>query len=341
MISLMAKPVSVGIPVMLLVLDWYPLKRISGQNLSRVLAEKLPFAVIAIVMTALTLKLAGNETILVSFQEFPLYRRFILAGNALFEYLRMTLYPAGLINIHLLPRVFPASYYIAALGMFVFSCYSCFSWKRRPWLLATWLLFLIPLVPVLGFFQNGAQAYADRFTYLPAVALSIAAAGAFGNLCSRSYGRFRHLAVAGAVSVLAVLGVISVNQIGAWKNAETLWTRVISIQPIGRAYSSRASYRVQAGRYLEAVDDLTASIRIGHDVGFTGLFNLYALRGDAFSRAGRYREAVEDFTEAINLYPHASYHYHRAIALEKLGKVQEAKADFLQAGNQRGPIEWQ
>ncbi|HEY3307586.1 MAG TPA: tetratricopeptide repeat protein [Desulfuromonadaceae bacterium] len=341
LLSLMAKPVSVVIPVMLLVMDCYPLQRLTTKNALKIIAEKLPFLIIALIMVVFTLSFASGETILVSLQDFPLYRRLILAGNSLFEYLRMTVYPVGLINIYLLPRVFPVSYYPAALGVLVFSCYCCYCCKRRPWLLATWLLFLLPLIPVLGFFQNGAQAYADRFTYLPAVALSIFVAGLLKSTISRRRGLPRLLVMSLAVLIPIILGTVSIHLIGAWKNPETLWSRVIAIQPVGRAYYHRADYRLQTGRYLEAAEDLSVSIRMGLEAGFPGVFNLHALRGDALSRAGDYGEAVRELSEAIGLNPYPNYFYHRGRALDALGKKKEAAEDFLRAGNDTGPIQWQ
>lgn len=339
--SLMAKPVSVVIPVLLLVLDYFPLQRLTKGNALKIVVEKLPFLIIAVLMVVFTLFLAGNETILVSLQDFPLHRRLILAGNSLFEYLRLTVFPVGLINIYLLPREFPVSYYPAAAAMLGLSCYCCYQWRRRPWFFAVWAAFLLPLIPVLGFFQNGAQAYADRFTYLPAVALSVFIAGVFKSIATTRQGPSRRLIISTAVLVPVLLGAVSVYLIGAWKNPETLWSRVITIQPVGRAYYHRADYRLQTGMYLEAAEDLSVSIRMGREAGFPGVFNLHALRGDALSRAGDYGGAVQEFSEAIVLNPLPNYFYHRGRALEALGRKNEAAEDFAKAGNDTAPIQWQ
>lgn len=340
LLSLMAKPVSVVIPAMLLVLDWYPLGRFHRESPAKIIAEKLPYFVLALLVVAATITLASGESILVSVHDFPLYKRFVLAGNSLFEYLRMTVLPAGLVNLYLLPRVFPASYYLASLVVLVFIFYCFLGWRQRPWLLATWLLFVLPLLPVLGFFQNGSQAYADRFTYLPGVALSICSTGLLGTLLSRCHGLSRQLVLSMALVVTILCVVMSFNLIGAWRNPETLWSRVIAVKPIGRAFYLRADYRLQTGRYLEAAADLADSIAIGNRDGFPGVFNLHALRGDALSRAGRHEDAVREFTAAISMRPEPEYFYHRGIELRALGRSAEAVADFQAAGDATGPIVW-
>ncbi len=340
LLSLMAKPVSVVIPAMLLVMDWYPLKRISRDNFLKICAEKLPFIVISISMVLATLNLANSETILVSFQDFPIHRRFILAGDSLLEYLRLTVFPAGLAIIYLLPREFPTEYYLAAASILAFCCFCCFCWKRFPWLVSTWLLFMLPLIPVLGFFQNGSQAHADRFTYLPGVALSIACAGLVRASIYRYQGLARYGIIGFSILLTLLYASVTVQLTGVWKNSETLWSRVIAVQPAGRAYYLRADYRQQTGRYLEAAEDLAISIQMGREAGFPGVFNLHALRGDALSRAGRYLDAVAEFSEAIRLNPDDTYFYHRGVALGALGRSTEAEKDFKRAGDATGPIVW-
>jgi hypothetical protein len=338
--SFMAKPVSAVIPAMLLVLDWYPLNRIKSVGVSKIMAEKLPFFSVSALYACVTLYFASNESILVSYQDFPLYLRTIQAGNAIFEYVHMTFFPVGLINLYLLPKEFPATYTIAACASLIATTFFLFSVKRRPWLLAVWILFLLPLIPVLGFFQNGAQSYADRFTYLPSVALSIAASVAVARAMTGRHGLLRMITSPLAFLVLAVFGVISFNLVGVWKNSETLWSRVINIQPVGRAYYLRAEYYMQNGRYGAAIEDLSVSVRMGKDDGYPGVFYLLALRGDALIKAQQYGAAVNDFSAAIRLKPYDIFFYHRGIALKALGRNREADIDFRQAGGDNGPIDW-
>lgn len=341
LLSLAAKPISVVIPAMLLVLDWYPLGRLKQGRIKECLLDKIPYAVVAAGTALATLHLAGGESILVSFADFPVHRRLILAGNSIFEYLKMTIYPSGLVNLYLLPRTFPLSYYLGAAVTVVIMSACAFFWKSRPWFLSVLLLFLLPLVPVLGFFQNGAQAYADRFTYLPGVALSIGMAVAAAKAIASKNEFVRRISSFAAMLILAGCCAMSFYLIGAWKTPETLWTRVIEIQPVGRAYYLRSEYRMRAGQYLDAAEDLAVSIQMGKNAGYPGVFNLLALRGDALFKAGRFAEAVTELGQAILLKPHPSYYYHRGLALQALGRYKEAEVDFLYAGDNTGPIVWQ
>lgn len=340
LLSVTAKPVSVVIPAMFLVMDWYPLGRLKRGSIAGCIKEKIPFALISVATVLATLYFAHGESILVSYTDFPLYRRLILAGNSIFEYLKMTMYPVGLVNLYLIPQAFPISYYLGALasGAIIIGCAA--GWGSRPWYLSTMLLFLLPLLPVLGFFQNGAQAYADRFTYLPGVAVSIAAAGFLGKRLSMSRGSLRMLLYSVSLMIVLTCAVLSFRLAGAWQNAETLWTRVIEQQPAGRAFYLRAEYRMRNGRYLDAAEDLAVSIRMGESAGYPGVFYLHALRGDALSKAQRYESAVKEFSEAIRLKPYSMFLYHRGVALKALGRQSEAEDDFRQAGGENWPLDW-
>ena len=337
--SLMSKPISVVIPAMLLVADWYPLGRFSKEKVQQVLLEKVPFVVLVAGISLATIYFASGNQILVSYSDLSLFKRFILAGYALFEYCLMSLYPVGIVHMYLMPWPFPPSYTLKAVVMIVFSVFCFWRYRKNPWLTATWLAYVIPLLPVLGFFQNGAQSHAARFTYLPSVAPGICAAAIFLVL-SKRYPRYKRFLATAVVVLILFYTAISLRHIAAWKNPETLWSRAIAIRPVGRAYYLRAQYFQMESRYIEAADDLLKSIDLGKKAGYTMLYNLYALRGDALNKAGKYDEAVKEFTRAIELHPYAEYYYHRGLAFKNSGRLKESEADFLRAGDQMGPLEW-
>jgi len=343
-LSLMVKPVSVVIPAMLLVLDWFPLNRFRNGISGQVLKEKIPFLVIAAIVSIMTILGASGDSPLISYQVFPFFRRVLLAGNALFEYCSMILYPVGITHLYLLPQFFPVSYSVNTFVVALFSCFILFTCKKIPLLTATWALFILPLAPLLGFFQSSAEAFVPHYTYLPSVAPSIAAAGIINLICDKyprpSLRQLRLLIIGFTASLLVFYGIITYRLIGTWQNSETLWTRQILIQPVGRAYQMRGVYYLGKGRYLEAADDLLKAIAIANEVGYPGVYNAHAMRGAALNGAGRYEEAVQEFTEAIRLNPQPNYFYHRGLAFSALRMMKEAQDDFNVAGNDTGALGW-
>lgn len=341
--SMLCKQVSVVLPVMLLVLDWFPLRRMTPGKTWQVFVEKVPFLGCALVMAVTTIMIAKRAGILISHDALPLTVRLVVAGNALFEYCRMTLYPVGIQPFYLLNHGIPVSFLIKASFAAAITVFACWSWRRRPWLTAGWLLFVLPLLPVLGFFQNGEQAYAARFTYLGSTLIWIFVVSLCFLKTSGGQGRVNRRTdvplVAGAVCILLVFTGITLRLIPVWDNTGTLWSRVIAIDPLGRAYQERGLYRFNNGDAYGAAEDLSAAIDIARANNVFG-FNLVAHRGMVFLALKRYGEAVADFNEAISQHPASRYYYNRGLALRGLGRIVEAEDDVRRAGADRGPVTW-
>jgi len=335
LLSLMAKPVSVVLPIMLLVLDWYPLGRLSRGNVRLIVKEKIPYLLLALMMSIATIRFAAGETILVPFSELTLDSRFLVAGHALVEYVRMIIWPSNLVHLYLMPRLFPLSFYLYAALAIVFTFCSIRNRYCYPALLACWLLFILPLLPVLGFLQSGAQSHADRFTYLPSLLPTVIAVYVVAAALQRYSGSLPGFsAVFITVSAFIVLlgyAVLSVHLIGFWRNSETLWSRLIAVQPVGRAYYYRGDHLLQQGRYAEAAADFRESIRMGYDAGHPEIYKLHAIRGEALRRGGRFEESLQEFTAALNLEPQSESYYNRSLALRALGRGGEADEDLRQA----------
>lgn len=336
--SLMAKPVSVVIPILFLVADWAPLGRLRRGGVLALVREKVPYFALAAAMATLTLAVAEQDNVLLNL---TLGQRIAVSGNAVFEYCRLTLWPVGIIPLYFIPDPIPVAYTVKTVIVAGAACCCVYAGIKRPWLLATGLCFVIPLLPVMAFTQNGIQAFAARFTYLPAVVPSIVAAAGMGKVYAWGAGRTKRLPVAGlAVALLFFYGAMTVRLIDVWHDSGTMWSRVIAFQPFDRAYFYRALFRVDNGDYSAAVDDYTACLEIALREGLPEAFNLYAFRGEAFLRWGKYDEAVRDFSAAIASAAQPLYYYNRGVALRKLGRLAEAAADFRRAGKAKGQIEW-
>lgn len=333
--SLMAKPIGVVMPLLLLVADWYPLGRLKRGRAGRVLAEKVPFLVISLAVSLLTIYFAAWRGILVAPGGLSPGQRLVVSGNAVFEYCRLLLWPVGIDPLRVIPDPVPFSYTLKSAAVLLFSWYCIRVRTTRPVLLATWLVFLIPLVPVSAFVQNGIQALAARYTYLPSVGASIAAAAfvcrAYREATNRKW-RPAATAIAGLVLVQAACyGALTRQLIDVWHDSGAYWTRVIGCQPFDMAYFNRALYYAGIGRLEQAAADYTRSIALAEAGGRPGIDNMYAYRGDALIRLGRYGEAVSDFTAALTFTPKPDYYYQRAVAYRALGNVGAAAEDYRRA----------
>lgn len=336
LLSLMAKPVSVVLPLMFLVMDWYPLRHLRRDNFIPLIKEKAPFFFLAVLMIVATIKLAAGKsiTILAPLSELSVESRFLVAGHGLIEYVRMIIWPSGLTHLYMIPRVFPLSFYVYPVIAIVFTC-CCIKFRiKYPFLLACWLLFILPLMPVLGFLQSGAQSHADRFTYLPAILPGIIVVYLLAAATDRNTLNLSRTSVyAGALIIPILYIVLTIHQIGFWKDSETLWSRLISIQPIGRAYYYRGDYRLQQMRYDEAVADLRESIRMGYEAGHSEMSAQHAICGEALRLGGRFEESLDEFSLALAFNPKSQpeVYYNRSRALLALGRKAEADADLSQA----------
>lgn len=340
--SLMAKSVSVVLPAMLLVLDWVPLGRVKNRPLQWLIMEKWPFWSASVLMILFTFIFAGNSGYLVTYEAFPLSQRAVVSGNALWEYCRMMLFPVCLSPFYVIPDPIPASYAVKALVVAsVLAWMAIAGWRRYPCLVSFAALALLPLLPVLAFFQNGDQSYADRFTYLPSLSLSLFLALFFCS-CSRCFsaGKFRAGIAGGAALVVGLFLVMTVRQQSVWQSTETFWNKVIQVEPLAITYKERGRYYHATGRYKEAVADFTAALGIVPPTLKPYEYNFYGLRGESYRQAGRLTEAVADFTIAIQRCPHPVYYFHRGLALRGLGRNAEAEEDFRRAGPDPGPIGW-
>ncbi len=342
--SLMAKPVSVVLPAIMLVVDWYPLKRFVKGNMHLLLVEKLPFMLLSFGTAVITMSVAVHKNMLVPIDLLPVSERLFISGRAIFEYMYLLLFPVGIIPYYVIPDPVPLSYAIKTMAVVVVAGYCAYSARKRPWVLATFLGFIIPILPVLSVTQNGAQSLAARYTYLPSVAASIALGAALFPLLRRirlSWHRSGMVAVGGCVVVLLLsYAWMTQRLIGVWNDSVTFWSRVIELQPTYRAYKERGVNNSTSGRYPEAIRDLTVAIGLARESGIPDLYNLYAWRGEMNRVTGHPAEAVADLTAAIDIQPRPVYYYIRGVALQSLGRTAESKADLTRAGNNHGPIDW-
>ena len=335
--SLLAKSTSVILPVLLLTIDWAPLGRLSRDGWWRPVVEKLPFLAVAVGSTFWTLQVAAQSRYLVTYEAFPFSQRLVVSGNAIWEYVRLTLLPLGLSPFNVIPDPIPVNYTVTSLCVAVAVSIALFIGRSEN-IKSAVICFLLPLLPVLAFFQNGDQSFADRFTYLPSLVLAVfLPLAVIRNPVS---SKFNRIAVVAVVGVLVVYVAGTIRQIGVWNNSETFWSRIIAVEPLAITYKERGKYYNSVGRYDAAVADFSAALAMITPTLKPYEFNFYAFRGEANRLAGHYPEAVADFTKAINMRSHPVYLYQRGLALQALGRQAEAAEDYRRAGADKGPVLW-
>lgn len=341
-LSLMSKPVSVVLPVILLLLDYYPLSRHKTRRPALLVTEKIPFIVLSAAVAAATIFLFSQKQMLVGLATLSVFDRVLLSGNALFEYGRLMLFPVGILPFYEIPGIVGTAMFVKTLAVSALIIGVLWLQRKRPWLLTLLCCFLVPLLPVLSFFQNGNQAFAARYTYLPSLAPSLIAATGF----AAGYDKIRNSAswlkiVPGtAALVLLLLYAGMTNRlISVWDTTETLWTRVIRLEPSVAAYMDRGVYYLINNRPQDAVPDFSSAIGLVGKSGRKPDHNAYAFRGVALLDMKCYDKALTDFDAALALKSHPTYYYYRGLALKGAGRGREAAVEFDRAGPNPPPID--
>ena len=210
--------------------------------------------------------------------------------------------------------------------------------RRRPYLLVGWLWYLGMLVPVIGVVQFGAQAEADRFTYLPQIGLAVALAWTAGE-AFRRWPAGRRAYGLGAAFVLTAMIVCAWRQTGYWCDSFTLWTHTLACNPRNvTAHVDLGTALKKLGRNDEAMAQYRTALAIGRDdpaarrdAGVALAFARGNL-GVALMKRGRTDEAIEQYRQALKYKPDfATAHYNLGIALAKGGRTDEAIGHYRRA----------
>jgi tetratricopeptide (TPR) repeat protein len=294
-LGLMSKPMVITLPVVLLILDFYPLGRLKKGNATRLIIEKAPFFALSAVSAALTIW--AQKTALATTEAIPLVTRLFTAVRSYAFYLYKMILPLDLVPYYPYPEnpvFFSFDYVAAILIIAAITVFCLYSLKYTRAFLAVWLFYVITLSPVIGIIQVGAQAAADRYMYLPSIApLTLMAIGA-----CYAYKRFANRYVISiALIALTTLGALTVKQTYVWKNPITLWTRQIEKMPIILGYTNRATAYHNMGRYKEAVADYTVIIESKN----TDLTEVFIERGLSYQAMGEVKNAIDDFSSALVL----------------------------------------
>ena len=335
-LGLVSKPMLVTLPVVLLLLDFWPLQRLipAGETYApedmrrrvlELIREKLPLALLAMTSSIIAYAAQNHWQATVPLDAIPLAQR---VANALVSgtvYLAKTVYPTSLAIFYPHPATVgesvPAPALIGAAGaLAVLTVLATMQWRERPWITVGWLWFLITLAPVIGLVQIGSQALADRYTYVPHIGLFILLVWSIPLAVEHS--RFGKIIVVGVCGgVLVALSAIAWIQVGYWRNGVTLYTHAIAVtEKNWLAWNNLGVQYLNANQLEKAGECFGQTVRIKRDYG-DGWYNL----GVAQARLGRSREAVQSYQAALSLDPR------NADGWMNLGLTQQTIGDYRSA----------
>ena len=344
LLSLLSKSLVITLPAVLLVLDWFPLKRLKTTGIPALLLEKLPYFLLSGVVSLITMRAQVNA--ITSFEQINLFTRVLNGFNSIMAYVRLSVWPFDISPFYVHPNTITSvslDYAVAILFFVVVTLFCILTLKRLPILMAVWLIYLITLLPFLGFTQVGPQAMAGRFTYLAGLPLALLFAVGVTFLYARiadSRSATVTLGI-GVALLLSLNGFLTVREISFWKDDVTLWTRVIDLSPhvSGRAYFQRSNaYRISRD-YQRSIEDIDKAFVIAKKKNYNAMHELYVARAGIYSDMGAFAEVVADYTKALETAPATSrkmIFYERGTVYKKMGKFELADEDFKQSENIAG-----
>ena len=324
---LMSKPRGVTLPLVLLLLDYWPLNRMrkvddGKRNFQKPVLEKIPFLILTAIACALTLR--AQQLAIVSTAGLPLSQRLVHALAAYQHYLVATFIPCRLAVYYPYQTNLPAAAVwsaVVVLGLITFLAIKHL--RRRPYLAVGWFWYLVTLVPVIGLVQVGDQAWADRYTYLPLIGPFMALVWGTSEIIHR---RLIWLTLSAAVAV-ALLAATSV-QICYWRDTRTLFERANQVTTDNYlAVTLLGSLLAKEHKLAEAMADYQTALRYKPNFPEAHFF-----LGNALDEQGKLDEAVAEYRKSLWFRPtQEQTHIFIAMALAKQGKSDEAIAHYQAA----------
>jgi tetratricopeptide (TPR) repeat protein len=328
--ALLSKSMAVSLPVVLLIVDVYPLRRLGGargwgRSARLVYLEKIPFVVLALAASAIAFLALTRLQNMSSLDDLSVPDRLAVSAYGLSFYLWKTVAPMNLSPLYELRAVnSSATAFLLSYGAVL--TLTALAWvlrRRVPGLPAAWLAYVVILFPVLGLFQNGPQIVADRYAYLAGLGGAIwAGAGLF-----HYWSRLSFFLPGAALCILLGLAALTWTQAQVWHNSERLWTHALAIDPNSPvAENHLGAALARQGNSAEAIDHYRQALKIR-----PAYAEAHSNLGHALAEQGRLAQAIEHFREALKIRPgYAEAHNDWGLALARQGKLPEAIEHYQQ-----------
>ncbi len=341
-LGLMAKPMLITLPVVMLLVDYWPFNRghLKEQNpgqlqlqysvtpLMALLKEKIPFFACSLLSAAVTIYAHHKGEAIVNLDSVPLGLRIENSIIAYVTYLTKTIWPHDLAILYPYPSSFPLWQVICSfLILFFVSASTIWAGRRHPYLVVGWFWFLVTLVPVIGLVQVGAQSMADRYTYIPLIGIFIVSAWGVSALTKKLLYRQSILALlAGTVMVASV--AVTWRQLGYWRDSISIFRHALQVT------SDNSLAHNNVGAVLYGKGDLDAAIKEYREA-LAISPNFLESRvnlGLALYRKGDLDAAIKEYQEALKINPNDfETHYDLGIALGKKGDLDAAIKEYQEA----------
>jgi protein O-mannosyl-transferase len=339
-LGLMAKPMLVTLPFVLLLLDYWPLHRIrnsqSGiRNWAGLLLEKSPFFALAAASCIVTFLAQHHGGAVASLKNVPLHFRLENVPVAYVGYLLKMIWPARLAVFYPLNPLSPLA---VAAAVAVLVAVSWLAWRARrpcPYGLVGWLWFLGTLVPVIGLVQVGGAALADRYTYLPGIGIFLALALGVRDGAKRFQVSKPIAGVVAGLVLAACLGLTH-RQLDFWRDDITLFRHAIAVTKDNDTAHLNLGFALEkAGLNAEAMAEYRAALKL--DPGRAETHNNLA---NLLDDTGRPDEALAEYQEALRINPHhVASHNNYGTMLAELGRFDEAMKQYAESAR-LDPTDW-
>jgi cytochrome c-type biogenesis protein CcmH/NrfG len=342
-LGLMCKPAIVVLPLVLLLLDIWPLRRHAWarqtetasafpspplppeQTARTLLVEKIPFFVLAGISSLITL--VGHQRLdnTISVDTLSISLRLQHAAVSYLAYLGKFFWPSDLAVYYPHPLHHPAGLVLAAVAFLIGVTVISLAWRQRlPYLLPGWGWFVVGLLPVIGIVQAGTQGMADRFMYLPLAGLAMLTAWGGRDLLL-TWGMPQRWLWLPALVVVMILSLVSNRQVRHWQNSGTLFAHASEVTHENfLAFAALGAYRAEQGQAEEAQACLRRALKIRPSYS-----EAHIALGDALMRTRQFGEAAQHYQAAITIAPRLTEaHNGLGVALLNLGKPAESIPHF-------------
>ena len=335
-LGLMSKPMLVTLPFVLLLLDCWPLNRLSLSDLRgpsslntvwKLVREKIPLFILTIGFSMTTyLSMERTEGGLALWERLPFWSRVGNSFQSYASYIHKMVWPTDLAVFYPHPEdMISISETIGPILLLMsITLFVIWRVRQQPYLAIGWFWYLGMLVPVIGLLQNGNQSMADRYTYLPLVGLFIIIAWGVPDLFGR--WQFRRVLPILASGLLFLLIISTSKQVSYWRNSVSLFEHTLTVTERNYlAHTALGMALSEQNKAEEAINHFEQSLQINPTFAYT-----YHAMGIALAKVGRTEEAALHISEALKLKPdYAGAHYSFGVESYKAGKIEEAMDHYF------------